>query len=164
MSKCRLVSWLGSLVIAALLSAPNARGELAAWDQAQVTALAKELTTATDALYDTFQKKPPPNVASMQMNAYYRLKQFVRLLRLESQHLASSLESGEGREQTLPMYENLMQLARSARDEAGRVFVTQDIGERAAAVRGVLNQLGPYYDPDFPTLAPHPSVEPGASR
>jgi hypothetical protein len=31
-------------------------------------------------------------------------------------------------------------------------------------VRTVLNQLGPYYDPDFPPLAPHPNIEPGAMR
>ena len=57
-----------------------------------------------------------------------------------------------------------MQVTRSARDDAGKVFVSHDISERAAAVRGVLNQLGPYYDPDFPTLAPHPNIEPGAAR
>lgn len=155
---------LGSLAIAALLFAPAARGEVAAWDQAQVTRLAKELTTATGALYDTFVKQPTPGVGSMQSQAYYRLKQMVRLLRTEAREFASSLEKGEGREQTLPTYENLMQLTRSARDDAAKVFVAHDVGERAAAVRGVLNRLGPYYDPDFPTLAPHPNIEPGATR
>jgi hypothetical protein len=46
-----------------------------------VTALAKERTTATDALDDTLRKTPPPSVASMQMDACYRLEQLVRLLR-----------------------------------------------------------------------------------
>jgi hypothetical protein len=164
MSNQPLPRLLASLVIAAFLFAPAARAELAAWDQAQVTGLAKELTTATDALYDTFIKQPSPNLGSMQMHAYYRLKQMVRLLRIEARELAQSLAKDEGREQTLPIYENLMQLARSARDDARRVFVSHDVGERAAAVRGVLNQLGPYYDPDFPTLAPDPNVEPGATR
>ncbi len=164
MSIHHLTPLLGSLAIAGLLFAPSARGELAAWDQPQVTALAKELATATDSLYDTFLKQPPPTLGSMQTHAYHRLKQFVRLLRVEARELAASLEKGEGREQTLPIYENLMQLARSARDEAGRVFVAHDVGDRAAVVRGVLNRLGPYYDPDFPTLAPHPNIEPGATR
>jgi hypothetical protein len=100
----------------------------------------------------------------MQSQAYYRLKQMVRLLRIEARELANSLEKGEGHEQTLPTYENLMQLTRSARDDAAKVFVAQDVGERAAAVRGILNRLGPYYDPDFPILAPHPNIEPGAAR
>ena len=70
----------------------------------------------------------------------------------------------EGRQQTLAIYQNLSQLARSARDDAGKDFIAHDVGERAAAVRRVLNQLGPYYDPDFPPLAPHPNIEPGATR
>ncbi|MFI4941671.1 MAG: hypothetical protein ACHP85_00300 [Burkholderiales bacterium] len=147
-----------------LLSAPNARAELAAWDQAQVTALGKELVQATNALYETFRKQQPPSVGSMQSASYHRLRQFVRILHVVSQEFAGSLAKGEGREQTITIYDNLMQLTRSARDEAARVFVAHDVGDRAAAVRRVLNQLGPYYDPDFPTLAPHPNIEPGATR
>ena len=164
MSNHHLASLLGSLAIAGLLFAPSARGELAAWDQAQVTGLGKELTVATEALYDTFIKQPSPGLGSMQSQAYYRLEHLVRLLRIEARELATSLEKGGGREQTLPIYENLMQLVRSARDDAGKVFVAHDVGDRAGAVRGVLNRLGPYYDPDFPTLAPHPNIEPGAIR
>ena len=100
----------------------------------------------------------------MQSHADYRLKQWVRLLQLEARHLAESVEQGEGREQTLAIYDNLMQLARSARDDAGKAFVAHDVGDRASAVRGVLNRLGPFYDPDFQTLAPHPNIEPGATR
>jgi hypothetical protein len=147
-----------------VLSAPNARADLAAWDQAKVTTLGKELVQATNALFETFRKQPPPSVGSMQGDSYQRLKQFVRLLRIESVELASSLQKGEGRDETLAIFDNLMQLARSARDEAARVFVAHDVSERAAAVRQVLNRLGPYYDPDFPTLAPHPNIEPGATR
>jgi hypothetical protein len=164
MSNHSLARLLGSLAIAGLLFAPSARGELAAWDQAEVTRLAQELEAATHSLYDTFVKQPTPGLGSMQSQAYYRLKQMVRLLRIEAGELANSLGKGEGREQTLPLYENLMQLTRSARDDAGKVFVVQNVGERAAAVRGVLNRLGPFYDPEFPTLSPHPNIEPGATR
>ena len=164
MSNRHIARLLGSLAITGLLVAPSARGELAAWDQARVTALAKELATATDSLHDTFVKQPPPDVGSLQSHSYYRLKQFVRMLRVEASLFAKSAEDGEGREQTVWIYETLMSRARSARDEAGRVFVTNDVGERAAAVRGVLNQLGPYYDPDFQRLPPHPNIEPRAAR
>jgi hypothetical protein len=160
----RLARLLGSLAIAGLLFAPTARGEVVAWDQAQVTALAKDLAAATDSLDDTFRKQLPPSLGSMHSHAYYRLKQWVRLLQIEADQLATSVEKGEGREPTLPIYENLMQLVRSARDDAKRAFISHDVGERAAAVRGVLNRLGPYYDPDFQTLAPHPSIEQGAPR
>jgi hypothetical protein len=164
MSTRRVVHAICLLALSLLLPAANARAELAAWDQAQVTALGKELVQATNVLNETFRKQPPPSLGSTQSAAYHRLKQFVRMLHVVSQEFAGSLEKGEGREQTLTIYDNLMQLTRSARDEAARVFVAHDVGERAAAVRRVLNQLGPYYDPDFPTLAPHPNIEPGAPR
>ena len=152
------------LAMILLLPAANARAELAAWDQAKVAALGKELVQASNALYETFRKQPPPSVGSMQSASYHRLKQFVRMLHVVSHEFAGSLEKGEGREQTLTIYDNLMQLARSARDDAAKAFVAHDVGERASAVRGVLNRLGPFYDPDFQTLAPHPNIEPGATR
>ena len=164
MSTRHVVQSICLLAMILLLPAANARAELAAWDQARVTALGKELVQASNALYETFRKQPPPSVGSMQSASYHRLKQFVRMLHVVSQEFAYPLEKGEGREQTLTIYDNLMQLARSARDEAARVFVAHDVGDRAGAVRRVLNQLGPYYDPDFPTLAPHPNIEPGAAR
>jgi hypothetical protein len=154
--------WLIALML--LLTAPDARSELAAWDQPEVTALAKELETATHALYDTFVQKPAPSVGSMQSQTYYRLKQEVRLLRVEARELATSLAKGEGRDQTLPIYDHLMQLVRIARDDAAKTFNTQDVAERAAVARGVLNQLGPYYDPAFQPLAPHPNIEPSPKR
>ncbi|HVN37306.1 MAG TPA: hypothetical protein VMW19_03915 [Myxococcota bacterium] len=160
----RIARALPALVLVASLLAPSARAELTTWDQAQVTALGKELVQATNALYETFRKQPPPSVGSMQGDSYQRLKQFVRLLHVVSQEFAGSLEKGEGRVETLTIFDNLMQLARSARDEAARVFVAHDVSERASAVRQVLNRLGPYYDPDFPILAPHPNIEPGAAR
>jgi hypothetical protein len=147
-----------------LLAAPNARAELATWDQARVTALGKELVQASNALYEAFRRQQPPSLGTTQSSSYHRLKQFVRMLNVVSQEFTYSLEKGEGREQTLTIYDNLMQLARSARDEAARVFVAHDVSERAAAVRQVLNRLGPFYDPDFPPLAPHPNIEPGAAR
>jgi hypothetical protein len=164
MSIRQVVHSICLLAVILLLPAANARAELAAWDQAHVTALGKELVQASNALYETFRTQPPQSVGSMQSASYHRLKQFVRMLLVVSHEFAFSLEKGEGREQTLTIYDNLMQLARSARDEAARVFVAHDVGDRAGAVRRVLNQLGPYYDPDFPTLAPHPNIEPGASR
>jgi hypothetical protein len=152
------------LVMTLVLASAGSRAELAAWDQAEVTALSKELETATRALYETFIKKPAASLGSTQSQAYYRLKQEVRVLRVEARELAASLEKGEGREQTLPIYDHLMQLVRIARDDAAKTFNTQDVAERAAAVRGVLNRLGPYYDPDFQTLAPHPHIEPNPDR
>lgn len=151
------------LTFAVLLWAASARAELATWDQAKVSGLTNELTAATKALYETFVKQPQPGLGSMQSRTYYRLKQEVRRLRNETDELARSLGKGEGREQTLPIYENLMQLVRTAREDAEKAFLVHDVEERATAVRAVLNQLGPYYDADFQALTPRPGT-PGTER
>jgi hypothetical protein len=124
------------------------------WDGAKAGAIAKQLVTATQELYDSFYKQPTPTVGTGQARAYQRLKQNVRRLQIEARELSGAIEKGEGQEQTLPIYEDLMQLVRDAREDARQVFTTAPVAEKAAAARGLLNQLGPYYDPDFEALEP----------
>jgi hypothetical protein len=151
------------LMIAVLLLAPSAKAELAAWDRAKVAGLAQELRTATDTLYEAFLQQPTPTLA-LQADAYHQLKQLVRMLHSQVSVLDKALEEGDGRDETVWIYETVMSLARSARLEAARASVAPEVSERVTAVRRALNQLGPYYDPDFQTLAPHPNLEPGETR
>jgi hypothetical protein len=144
---------IASLLVLAVWSAP-ARGDVLAWDQAKVTAIAKQLVSATQDLYDSFYKQLPPTTGSGQSREFYRLKQVTRVLKTEARELASNLEKGEGHEQTLPSYESLMELVRTARELGARVFATEELKQKATAVRGLLNQIGPYYDPDFQVLQP----------
>ena len=131
-----------------------AGADLAKWDQAKVTALAKQLADATQALNDTFYQQPPPGVASMQSRAYQQLRQKIRVIRMEAGALSSSLAKGEGYEETLPSYESLMEMVRAARRDAQQVFSTVDVQQKATAARLILNQISPYYDPDAVPLAP----------
>ena len=126
--------------------------ELQNWDAAKVGALAAQLQTATHDLYDTFYRQP--KVGAGQSRPYYRLKQDVRHLRSEAKALAGALEKGAGQAETLPIYEDLMQVVRRAREDAQHVFTTRDVEEKASAVRALLNQLSPYYDPDAVPLQP----------
>jgi len=150
----RIASVPAVFAFALALSASTASAELAPWDQAKVTGLAKQLVETTQDLYDTFYKQPTPTAASMQSRTYYQLKQKVRGIRMNARNLANDLKKGADREGTLPIYDSLMQLVRSAREDARKVFTSADVAEKAAAARAVLNQLGPYYDPGFETLQP----------
>jgi len=136
------------------LAAGRAGAELAPWDQGKVTGIAKQLESAAKDLYDTFYKQPVPTVGSGQARSYQRLKQKIRGIRMQADQLAGDLEKGEGQEATLPAYEDLMQLVRSARDDARKIFTTKDVEEKAAAAREQLNALGPYYDPNYESLKP----------
>jgi hypothetical protein len=140
-----------AVALAAGLTLP-ARAELASWDPAKVSALAKQLQSATQSLYDTFSKQPQASAA--QRKGYYRLKQDVRAARNGAKQLAGTLAKGAGQEETLPIYDDLMQDVRRARDIAPQVFTTRDVQQRASEVRGLLNQLAPYYDPDAAPLQP----------
>ena len=152
MSRIFATSFL-ALALAASLSSP-ARAELAAWDQAKVTALANQLAEASNSLYSTFYKQGPPQLASGQGEDYRSLKQEVRRIQSEAKELAAALGKGDGREDTLDIYDNLMDIVRDARDHARRLFTGKDVQDKASAVRQLLNQITPYYDPDAAPLQP----------
>jgi len=147
-----IVSILACVTVAAAVS--DARAELAAWDQAKVTALSKQLVDSAGALNDTFYKQPVPTAGSAQSRGYARLKDQVRQIQRGAKSLNAKLGKQGDREATLKSYQSLMQAVDAARDEAKGVFTGNDVAGKAAAVRGVLNQLGPYYDPDFKELRP----------
>src|SRR5262245_9237785 len=137
---------------ALLASGAPAHAELASWDQAKVTALAKQLDDASQKLYDTFYKQPKPTVG--QQRDFYRLKQDIRHIKNDARELRRQLEKGAGREETQPSYDDLMQGVRRAQDSAARVFTTKDLQDSAGAARTVLNQLSPYYDANAKPLEP----------
>ena len=89
-----------------------------------------------------------------QRRSYYRLKQDVREVRTGAIQLAGDLEKGATQEETLAIYEDLMEDIRRVRDFAPQLFTTRDVMERASAARQVLNQITPYYDPDAAPLRP----------
>jgi hypothetical protein len=50
-----------------------------------------------------------------------------------------------GRDETLPIWEDLMQSVRRATDHAASVFISEDVSRKADAARAILEQLAPYY-------------------
>ena len=136
------------LVLAFAAWLPSASvAELAQWDQERVTALGAELSEACNALYDTFLKEPAKTLGSGQSKDYYRLRQLVRRIKTEAKHLSSALAKGEGYDQTLPIYENLMTMVRDARAIAKRTFTSNYVLDKAAATGDLLRRIAPYYDP-----------------
>jgi hypothetical protein len=143
-----------AVVSSLFLLAPAAGAELAAWDAEKVKGIAQQLVPATQALYDTFYKQVPPMGGSGQTRDYSRLKLVIRHLKSEARELSGALDKGEGLDETHPIYESLMQDVRDAQEIGARIFATEDLKQKAAVARGLLNQLGPYYDPNFQTLQP----------
>ncbi len=139
-----------SLVIRAAICIVGALGLAGAtsaeeWNQEDATAAAVELREATQALYDSFYKQPTQGIGSGQARAYLELKQQLRRVRLESRHLANSLEGGEGHDETLPIYRNLMEEVRSAQENARSVYSTSPVVEKANVARAALEKLAAFY-------------------
>ena len=141
---------LGTLVWVFLLvgigASPAFGAEPAAWDQDRVQALARELAQRADAVQEALHRGPQSSVGSGQSSAFYRLKQDVRRARNEARHLASQLESGKGREETLPVYEDLMVLVRDAAENARRLFMPDSTLQALNEAGGVLQRITPYYE------------------
>lgn len=148
MSRLSLV--LATPVAAVLLTASVAVGQdtgrgLAEWDQQRVTTLAANLAEAVGALYDEFYNQPG-TAGTGQSGAHYRLKQLLRRVKTEARHLAAAVKDGKGHEETLPIYEHLMEIVRDARIEVQKQFTSGPLLDKAAAVGDALLQIGPYYD------------------
>ena len=117
----------------------------AEWNQEKASATAGELQQATQDLYDAFYKQPGQGIGSGQARAYLELKQQLRRIRRESAHLAAVLEKGEGHDETLPIYRNLMAEVRDAEENARRVYSTGPVIEKANAARKTLEALSAFY-------------------
>jgi len=132
-------------LVVGLASAVSA--ELASWDQARVTAIAKELSDESKHVYDSFYKMSVRSGRSGgNAHELHQLKDTLRLLRSETRHLASELEKGAGHDETLPIYKRLMELVRDARESIQRIYTEQSLLDAVAKAGDALRRLQPYYD------------------
>jgi hypothetical protein len=115
------------------------------WDQQKVTQIASELAKAVSGVRDEFRKQPPETIASMQVNARFRLEDELRLLESETQELMRRLKSGEGLDATQPIYDRIGSLARDARENGRKQLVTEPVQKRIDRAEELWAQLTPYY-------------------
>ncbi len=145
---------LAALALCSFALATAGSAELAAWDAARVTELAKQLETATAALDQSVRRVPPPAPGSPQRLAFFRLQQETRQLRRVARSLSRALQRGADKDETQPSYESLMQTVRAARDNASRILSPPDVTAQGNAAREILNQLTPFFDANAQPLQP----------
>jgi hypothetical protein len=133
-----------AIALALLFGAGVAAADLAAWDQARVTALAKQLQKASEDLYTSVVEEP--DMAPLD-EAWYDTQQSVRLIQTECRHLAAELAKGKGRAQTLASWRAIGEWVDDVKEDGPRSgFITEDVIARARTVEGLLEQLRPFYD------------------
>lgn len=142
-----MLPWLLLLWLAVLcLPASGAVAQLKSWDQQQVTDLAQQLVPATDKLYKRFYQQPEQEFEG---SDGFDFQDRIRLLHLESKHLAGALKDGKGRDQTKSVYMRIKELNDDAAMFGRRTFELDPATSAFDDVEKLLAQLAPYYDENW---------------
>lgn len=117
------------------------------WDQAEATKIATELADSVNEVYRSIvRKRTGAQVGSGQASSYLRLKDRLRVAKNESNHLATALKGGKGKDETIHAWRRLMTLVRDAREVGRRMFLEAPTQEKIAKANDLLEQLTPFYE------------------
>jgi hypothetical protein len=132
---------------AVLVAALPALADVAAWDQARATGIAKQLADASDAFEQAARKEPGlAQVGSGSAEAGYGVGQKARILKEQSRTLAGHLEKGKGHADTKNAWRGLKEVADDVAEDAQRSELSEPTLDAWAKVADLMRQLAPYYD------------------
>jgi len=136
---------LGAMLATALfLPAPSRAGRVP-WNQEKVTAIAADLSRALERLRVALEGDPE-QASVVQERKRQGVLVDVRTLARLSEDLAARLKAGQGLDETRPVYGEIQQVRRQARD-AGRNLFTPDATQAdIVAARGLLQRLEGFYE------------------
>jgi hypothetical protein len=138
--------------LACLVALPAA-AELAVWDQARATGIAKQLADACDAFEQAVRKEPQMGqVGSGGAAEGFGVGQNARMLTERSRELAGHLEKGKGHDDTRNIWRGLKEVSDDVAEDAERTELEDQTMAAWAKVSDLMRQLAPYYDPK--ALAP----------
>lgn len=133
-------------LVLGLFAATGARAELAAWDQARVTAIAQDLFKAADAWEQAVRKQPGGEIGSGDAAPEYGMGLKARVLREQSEALAGHLAKGEGYDKTHNYYRSLKETIDDTEELAQRSELDEPTMDAWAKVADLQRQIAPYYD------------------
>ena len=129
------------------VAALPALADLAAWDQARVTSLAKQLADSSDAFEQAIRKEPGlGQVGSGSAEMGFGVGQKARVLKEQSLTLAGHLETGKGHDETKNAWRGLKEIADDVAEDAQRSELSEPALDAWAKVADLMRQLAPYYD------------------
>lgn len=115
------------------------------WDQQAVSEIAETLTESLKGIEAALRNEPGNMMPTGDRRSRYAVKQDVRRLRREGQHLANETASGQGMEETLNIFLKVQELAHAAAENGRRAALTKPTLDRVAEAREQLTKLAPYY-------------------
>jgi hypothetical protein len=134
-------------VIAAFAGSP-ASAQPATWDQAKVTAIAKQLATASDAWWQALRDEGDDQdfVGSGDSQTYDSMTRESRTLNEAAQGLAGNLAGGKTRADTLDMYKSIKEVVDDMKVDQTLTFLEDSTIAAWKNFVTIFKQLAPYYD------------------
>ncbi len=143
----RTLRLFAALALLAPLLGPAARAQdepAARWDQERVTAYARELAQAAEAL-DAAMDEMPEQVVPAHQRAFYQARDDIRMLERAAQGFAKQLEAGASKEAVAPRFARIQALRRSAEENGRKALIPDAVMAKATPVGGALIKLAPYF-------------------
>ena len=136
---------IGSFVAFGLLLASDGTAQTEKWNQAKVTALARELSNAVSGLRNSLMNSDQWQNWSAGNDTLWGVSEDLRIIEFEAMSMNADLAKGAGMKQTLPAYTHLQQIHRELAQYNGQMDVGAFIAPPLAKAKAVLAQLAAYY-------------------
>jgi hypothetical protein len=140
----------------AFVLAPAPGGaEILTWDQAKVTDLAKQLSSAISDVRSAALNDPSlrdRDAANSRVAQQYR--DILRRLEAACRQLARKLEAGESRDKTMGVARKIGTQLRDAQEFGRRSMTTEGQWKTIDPAVALINQLSPYYSDESPLMPP----------
>ena len=140
----------GLLAAGFLVFAPPAEAApKKAWNQEEVTATAVELKKAVDELWRYVQLQRMTTTPGPGRRAYFTFRNNLELIRFSSASLSDALASGQGLDETFPIYERMGPFVRDILINVPAGLVPATAKPKIRAVRDQLVVLADFYGVDL---------------
>lgn len=146
----RFTTWTATALAAVSMAAPAALAEGTAWDQEKVTAIAKEISDAAQALQRSLRRRPPTTLGQPGKRAFWSLREEMQVLSTASRRLHQALSEGAGLDETYPTYRRLLRSGRRAKGELRRINLGEPESSKVDAVVEAVRKIRPFYDDEPP--------------
>jgi hypothetical protein len=144
MTRVRTLCTVLALTCTALF-ASTALAEQAAWDQAQVTAIAKDLAAAGEGWEQAMRRQPGLTEGSGEAEDVFGMLGESRVLREQSAALSAELAAGKGFDKTHDMYRTLKEMVDDTHVDTQRADLDAPSKEAWAKVTDAMGRIAPYY-------------------
>lgn len=147
MQRINRLSVLAIVAACVALASIPAAAEPAQWDQAAVTAIGKQLATATSGWWQAVRQQGGDTVGDGDAQPEFGIANKARTIDEMGEGLSARLAAGQGHDETVDMYRSLKEVVDDTQVLTEQAELDQPTIDAWAKVQAAMGQLAPYYEP-----------------